>query len=501
MAKVLIVGAGVSGLSAGIYARLCGHETVICERQAVAGGNLMGWKRGGYEIDNCIHWLTGTNRKSGGYKIWKELGALGGVKVHQAESLYTVEKNGKTLTLWQDVDRLERDMLALSPADGREIKKLIRAIKLVQAISGCGQDKKGHARERTLFDFLAAPKLLRYHTLSTGEYAEKFRHSTIKSFITAVTEKPFSALAFIVTAATFCSGNGGVPQGGSRAMAERMVKRFEKLGGKLYLSREVVKIEHEGGMASSAVFASGGREPFDYVIITADPTCIFGKVLDVPMPKEMERRYSDPKMIRFSSYHFAFSCPVDELTFQGDYIFDLGKEARKALKTDRLILREFSHEKEFAPAGKTVLQSLTFCKEKDCFAFIKLRKNKTAYEEKKRELAKKVEEEIIKKFPALAGKLKLLDGWTSATYERYTGSETGSYMSFIFTPKQNPAPLSCGVKGLKNVFLATQWQQLPGGLPNAAKMGKRAVEALQRRERVLSLTGQRKAQKKVSSYR
>ena len=60
MSKILIIGGGVSGLSAGIYAQLQGYEAIICERHNIAGGNLTGWDRGGYHIDNCVHWLTGT---------------------------------------------------------------------------------------------------------------------------------------------------------------------------------------------------------------------------------------------------------------------------------------------------------------------------------------------------------------------------------------------------------------------------------------------------------
>ena len=71
MKTVLIIGGGVSGLSAGIYARYHGYNAVICERHKLAGGNLTGWTREGYHIDNCIHWLTGTspNTKSAAYNF------------------------------------------------------------------------------------------------------------------------------------------------------------------------------------------------------------------------------------------------------------------------------------------------------------------------------------------------------------------------------------------------------------------------------------------------
>ena len=61
MSKIVIIGGGVAGLTAGICARLNGYDAVIFEKHRIAGGNLTGWDRGGFHIDNCVHWLTGTN--------------------------------------------------------------------------------------------------------------------------------------------------------------------------------------------------------------------------------------------------------------------------------------------------------------------------------------------------------------------------------------------------------------------------------------------------------
>ena len=59
--KVIIVGGGIAGLSAGIYALKAGFEAEVYEKNAIPGGECMGWNRKGYHIDNCIHWLTGTD--------------------------------------------------------------------------------------------------------------------------------------------------------------------------------------------------------------------------------------------------------------------------------------------------------------------------------------------------------------------------------------------------------------------------------------------------------
>jgi hypothetical protein len=53
-------------------------------------------------------------------------------------------------------------------------------------------------------------------------------------------------------------------------------------------------------------------------------------------------------------------------------------------------------------------------------------------------------------------------------------------MAFALTPKTPLRRYSCRLNGLENVFLATQWQCSPGGLPNAARSGKIAAEAVKK---------------------
>lgn len=77
MKKIVIIGGGISGLSAGIYGQKAGFQSEIYEKNAVAGGQCMGWNRKVYHIDNCIHWLTGTKKGTGLRRVWEDLGALG----------------------------------------------------------------------------------------------------------------------------------------------------------------------------------------------------------------------------------------------------------------------------------------------------------------------------------------------------------------------------------------------------------------------------------------
>lgn len=477
MAEILVIGGGVAGLSAGIYAQLSGHQATICERQSVAGGNLMGWQRGEYHIDNCIHWLTGTNPKTENYKLWKDLGALGDVDIYQADSLYTYEENGITISLYQHLDKLKEELLKLSPEDEKEINNFITAVKLIQSFKGVS-DKKGFFNS-----IKGIPLLYRYFKMSTGDLAKRFKNLCLQGFITSMLGKDFAALALIIVFATFCSGDGGIPAGSSLAMSKRMINRFLTLGGKLLLDKEATRIIKTEDGLQSVYFTDGTILSADYVVVTTEPIIAFEKLLNAPIPKDLLKQYNNPKMPRFSSIHCAFACDTDNLPFRNDFIFKLPKTEQAILKTENLIIREFTHEKGFAPKGKTVIQSLTFCDEDTSKKFIELRKNTIRYRAKKTEIANLIQNAIIRKFPQLNNKLQCIDVWTPATYHRYINTEIGSYMSFLLPSKTIPKRINNLVKNKPGVVLATQWLRAPGGLPIAAQVGKEAIMRILQKEK------------------
>ena len=477
MAKIAIVGGGVSGLSAGIYAQLSGHTATICERHNVAGGNLTGWQRGEYHIDNCIHWLTGTNPASDGYRMWETLGALGDVDVYQPPTLYTCEENGASISLNADLEQTKNDMIKISPDDKKEILSLVKAVEMVQGMSGIA-GKSHNERYSKAKIAISAPSLMKYYDLSAKDLAQRFKSPLLRQFICSFLSDEFSSLALIAIWAHFCGENGGLPKGGSLAMANRMTDRFRSLGGELLLKTEVIGIEREKNKALAINLSNGDRISADYIILTADPAVMFDRLLDIPMPKQLKKLYNDPQLHRFSSYQCAFSCDTAELGFSGDLMIEIPPKYRSLLHNEAFALREFSHEKSFAPENKQILQALCFCDENTSRDFINMRSNKSAYNAEKQELAATLKGLIEAKLPHLKDKLACIDVWTPATYQRYVDSQIGSFMSFALPKGRLPIRQSNRIKGIDNVILATQWQQMPGGLPIAADGGKKAIETV-----------------------
>ena len=482
MAQIIIIGGGVAGMAAGIRALNGGHKAVIVERHRTAGGNLTGWDREGYHIDNCIHWLTGTNPVTGLYRVWEELGVLGDVPVYQGESLYTYSCPNGSLSLYRDIRRLEAALYARSQGDEREIARLIRAVRAARTVCGVSAyDNRMPASAAETARY--APMLLRYLPMTTGQLAARFQSPVIRGFLRSLLSDCFGAVALLIVFATYCSDNGGIPAGSSCAMARRMEERFRALGGILLCGTPAAGIEIRENRAQAVTLADGRRIAADYVVLACDPACAFGTLIGRDyLPRGLLRRYADRRMRQFSSFHCAFACEGRSLPFSGDLTCDLPPELRSAFGTEFLVLREFSHEPRFSPEGMSLIQAMCFCTRGHSERLIALSRQGERYRAEKERLCALIRQAIIARLPQLGGRLRCIDSWTPATYRRYTGAPTGSYIGFTLPQGRIPRMLSPRIPGLGNVFLATQWQQEPGGLPTAASAGLAAADLICRAE-------------------
>ena len=129
--SIIIIGAGFAGLSAGIYAQMNGYKTQIFEMHDLPGGLCTAWKRKGYTIDGCIHWLVGSSPESGMYRYWQEVGIAQGREFINLDEYMRYEgADGRTFILYTDVDRLEKHLLEFSPQDAEVIREFIGGIRL-----------------------------------------------------------------------------------------------------------------------------------------------------------------------------------------------------------------------------------------------------------------------------------------------------------------------------------------------------------------------------------
>lgn len=488
MAKVIIIGGGVSGLSAGIYAQQAGLQSTIYERHTLAGGLCSYWRRKEFLLDNCVHWLTGTRPDTDIYNVWENTGVLGnGVKIIQPASFMQVELDGQVLNLWNDLEHVRTDMLALSPEDASAIEEFIHLCRVYNDVALVAHKPMEQLNileyARLIWKMRKVGKVHRtYQHTYIADYAERFKHPLIRKFLTVYFPKFYNVSSLFYTFAAFCHNNADLPEGGSKGIIERMTARYQTLKGQIQTGWEAKYININKGHASSVTFTNGQTIEADYIIAACDLFHTMSQLL----PPECADQYMTEHFITepskyptYSSTNLYFAIDHTTNDIPCALALDINNLQVNGKNIETAFVKHFNYEPDFAPEGKTLLQVLFTQYEDDYEYWANLRQNDMhTYKTVKTAVAEAIEECIIRRFPELKGHISLLDIATPATNTRYCNTYKGAFMSFALTPENEKLYHRGRVQGTDNVYLAGQWLQAPGGLPNAVVTGKFAIQRL-----------------------
>jgi phytoene dehydrogenase-like protein len=312
--KVVIIGGGIAGLSAGIYSAMNGFKTEIIEMHNVAGGQCTAWERKKYRFDYCLHWLVGTS-KGAFHEIWKETNVLNDeteIINHEIHS-QIFDKDRNEFIIYSNIDRWEKYLLEMAPEDAVPIKKMcndMRKSGLLEPFSLPPELRSPLDYIKILSKMIPVLKVVRkFGRLTCKEYFDKlnFKNEKIKSVLYSLYgERNFSALAFIFMLGWFNQKNAGYIKGGSYPLAQRMVEKFEKLGGEILYKKRVEKIIVENNIAKGIVLTDGTKIPADYVISAADGNSTIFKML--------EGKYIS-KEIDFAYKNWELFAPIVQVSF------------------------------------------------------------------------------------------------------------------------------------------------------------------------------------------
>jgi len=102
--SMIIIGAGLGGLSTGCYAQMNGYKTQILELHEIPGGCCT---RGNAMIfASTVHqWLLGSGPGNEMHQIWREIGALDSKEVRHPEIFNIVTAlDGRSVRFYSDPD-------------------------------------------------------------------------------------------------------------------------------------------------------------------------------------------------------------------------------------------------------------------------------------------------------------------------------------------------------------------------------------------------------------
>lgn len=486
MKKVIIVGGGIAGLTVGIYAKQSGFDTTILEMHSIPGGNCTSWKRKGYLFEGGMHWLTGSGEGQPLYKAWHEVGALSDtIPVFYRDPFTTFDHFGKTVCLYRDLDKLKAHFLEISPDDNAAIDKLCKDVKAFKKMKMPITDIKGvkvkYKSAMSISDMMGMlpimPKMKKLSSMTSSEYTDKFKSPVLRAVLNNIVGSESNSIGMIASLATFTSGDGGYPKGGSLTMALNMAKRYETLGGKIVYNTHVEKVIMENGCARGVV-AGGETLTADAVIITQDTLSAIDHLFDEPLNEpwmQNMRKNTEPMLNVFVS----LGVETDLSDLPGNMMFSLERPmVIGGTRLDTLGVYNYATYEGYAPNGCTALTSVIIG---DSYDFWKKCKEDGSYEDEKKKTADTVIRLISEKWTQISGKIAVVDVATPLTYERYCGTYKGSWMGNMRkggTMTEIMVAYPIANESLKNLYFAGQRMMPPGGLPSALDTGRKAVQYL-----------------------
>jgi phytoene dehydrogenase-like protein len=492
MKKIIIIGAGISGLSAGCYAAMNGYEVNLLEANPTPGGLCTTWIRKGYHIDGSCHSLVGSGSASPDHKIWRELGAIQGRRIVDYEYFAGMTaRDGRVFRLYTDLDRLERHMKELSPADAAPIGEFCgyarrfahfnlpveKPVELMGFLEGL----------RMMLGFLPFIKLFgELGSLTLESFAARFQDPLLRDGIkNANYGAPGSLFTVVMPLGWMSRKDGGYPIGGSLALARAVEARFTGLGGTIRYGARVAKVLERNGRTTGVRLEDGTELEADYVISACDMKGTLTKLLDGSRIDPAHKELLDTGTVIGPVTQVAVGADLDLSGSPASQLeaFQLPNPISIGGRTvEWFNFKHYAFDPDMAPRGKSVLLSMFLC---DWPFWEKLKGDPAAYRAEKERTAEACIGALETRFPGIRTKVEMVDVATPLTYERYTGNWKGTHMSWQtgeeFQRKHPFIPKT--VPGLDGFYLASMWTNAPGGLSGAAEVGRGVVQLLCARDR------------------
>jgi len=254
---VVIIGAGMSGLSAGVRLAHFGKKVAILERHYRVGGLNSFYRSGGYDLDVGLHAVT--NYSPDGPKSAPMARLLRRLRMRMSDLELYPQKVSRivfpdaTLEFTNDFDHLARQSGKVFPGQEENLRRLKDEVFRLYENNFSGAPRSAR---RFASSFITAPDLVEMLMCPVMFYGSAWENDM---------EGGQFALLFM---SLYCEGFAR-PKNGIRPILDLLVERFKNSGGEMRLRSGVQKIEVSKGKAVGVVLDNGDTVECEAVLSSA----------------------------------------------------------------------------------------------------------------------------------------------------------------------------------------------------------------------------------------
>jgi phytoene dehydrogenase-like protein len=485
--KIVIVGGGIAGLCAAVYALKCGYDAEVLEMHDMAGGLAMSWRRGPYTFETCLHWLIGSNPHGEFHENWKDVFDIDRLKFINPREFVRIETEaGDCLRLYTNADLLEAELMARAPQDDEVIRDFIHSVrslgkfKMIDPSGGLAQNLLP-----MLQDVPILPMLRRLGKMSGKEYGERFSDPLLRQFFSTGDMGKLTAIAMVLSLGWMNENNAGYCIGGSQAIVRLIEERIRQLGGKIRYKARVDGVLVEQDVAVGVQLEGGEKVLADWVISAADGhATIFDLLGGRYVNDEIRKVYEERRT--FASYLQVSLGVAMDLANEPAMLTRIVEDPIRIdpeTESNHVAFRFFHYDPTFAPPGKTAVTSILPTRNHRYWEDLR-NSDPMQYRIQKRRVSDAVIEVLEKRIPGIRSAIEVVDVSTPASVMRYTGNWKGSQEGWLIEPGAGFKSLPNTLPGLGRFMMVGQWVMPGGGLPSGPMTARPAVKAICKQDHV-----------------
>jgi all-trans-retinol 13,14-reductase len=456
---IIIIGAGLGGLTAGAKLVREGKKVLIVEQHSKPGGCATTFKRGDFTLEVGLHEMDGPSPGDIKSKIFDELEVPGNIEFIRVPEFYHFVNARHKITIPHDPQEVIKVLVKEFPAENEGINAYFNQILNPKRKSSAVQSEK----EKSLGEFLDS--IIRNEDLKL----------VLLGNLGYFNDDPYSISLTYYSAAqgSYYKGGASFIKGGSQMLSDHLAKYIRIRSGDVVLNHVVTGILSEGTRLKGVKYKNKTGSSSEIITAYADEI-----IANVAIPdlaglltgeSSSKIRYETVKQKAGASLltvYFGFKNSLRTIghNHYSTFVFDGSVKSQADIlinNSSDFSTRSFTFvdygqiDSGLAPAGKSVgaICCIDYLKDWELLS-------REEYDKKKEETAKIFIERLDNLIPGIASEIEYYEVGTPSTIKRYTLNPGGAVYGFAQIPDKPAIKIT---ELFDNLHIASAWGKTGGG--------------------------------------
>lgn len=490
---VIIIGAGLGGLTAGAKLAKEGKKVLLIEQHTVPGGCATTFKRKNFMVEVGLHEMNGLDKDDPKVKIFEDLDVYENVEFIRVPEFYRFISKNVDIVIPDNYKRATDILVKRFPHEEKGIKKFFNVI------IGMNKEINKLPREKWKFIILLPVFPLLYRNVMMREKANlgDFLDSIIKDEDLKLVllanlgyyhDNPYtmSLLYYAAAQGSYFSGGGHFIKGGSQKLSDYLASVIVSNGGEVLLKHLVTEIITKDNKAIGVRYKKkSGRdtetqEAFgSYIVANAAIPNVVNELLPPSEARDKLASMVSKQEVACSliSIYLGFKRSPNELGNNHYSTFVLGEDVARqsdwaaGCRADwskrGFVFVDYSQiDSQLASEGKSVGAICTFDYLSDWEDL-----SKEEYRAKKEGVTQVLIERLDKIIPGIKEEIEYCEAGTAKTMKRYTLNPKGTAYGFAQLPEQSGRKRIPQKSSIENLYFASAWTMPGHGFSGAIMSG------------------------------